>query len=93
MKARLAALAVALALSGGSITADDSTHATRGTVTAAGPSEIVVAKAKNRGQITITLAPDTHIDGTIRTGAIVSVRYREDHGRHVATAVSVERPH
>ncbi|MBY0495805.1 MAG: hypothetical protein K2Y23_16465 [Cyanobacteria bacterium] len=71
----------------------DQTHATRGIVTRADPSAIVVARPKHRGDITLTLSPATHVDGTITVGAMVSVRYHDDHGRHVATAVSVERPH
>lgn len=70
----------------------DPTHATRGIVTTASVAEIVVARPKDRGAITITLSPETHIDGTLRVGATVSVRYHDDHGRHVAIAISVERP-
>lgn len=68
------------------------THATRGTVKSAAPAAIVVARSKNRGDITLTMAPSTKVDGTIRVGATVSVRYHDEHGRHVAIAVAVERP-
>ena len=72
---------------------DDQTHATRGTVKSAVAARIVVTRPKHRGDITIELAPATHVDGEIRVGATVSVRYHDDHGRHVATAVAVEPPH
>ena len=71
---------------------DDQTHATRGTVKSAVAATIVVRRPKHRGDITIELAPATHVDGVIRVGATVSVRYRDDHGRHVATAIVVEPP-
>ena len=56
------------------------------------PTEIVVTRPKNRGNITIALSETTHVDGTIRAGAVVSIRYHDDRGRHIATAVSVEPP-
>jgi hypothetical protein len=91
MKTQLAALLLAIASVSAPLVDGEPTHATRGVVKSAAPSEIVVARAKNRGDIRIELLPDTHVDGTIRVGVIVSVRYHEDHGRHVATAVAVER--
>ena len=71
---------------------DQPAHATRGTVRMVAATEIVVTRAKQRGDITIELAPATHVDGVIRVGATVSVRYHDDHGRHVATAIAVEPP-
>jgi hypothetical protein len=70
----------------------DQTHATRGTVKSAATDEIVVARSKHRGDITIEVAPATQVDGALRVGAIVSVRYHDEHGKHVATAIAVERP-
>ena len=91
MKTQLAALLLTITVVSVPLLVRDQTYATRGVVKTAAPSEIVVARAKNRGEITIALMPETHVDGTIRVGAIVSVRYHEDHGKHVATAVAVER--
>jgi hypothetical protein len=70
----------------------EATHATRGTVKRAEAAEIVVTRPKSRGDITIAVSPSTHVDGTIRVGATVSVRYHDDHGHHVATAIAVEQP-
>lgn len=100
---RLAVLLLAATTMSEPLIGGDQTHATRGVVrstgkaavkgAAASDSEIVVERPKNRGAITITLSPSTHVDGDIRVGATVSIRYHDDHGRHVATAVAVERPH
>ena len=65
-------------------------HATRGIVKWIAKGEMVLSRQQNRGDITITLTPDTRIDGAIAVGATVSVRYREDGGRHVAVAVAAE---
>ena len=89
---RLAVLLLAAAtLSKPSV--DAQTHATRGTVKASTASQIVVTRPKQRGDITITLAPATHVDGVIQVGATVSIRYHDDQGKHVATAIVVEPPH
>lgn len=68
------------------------TYATRGVVAAVSATEIVVARPRNRGPITIALAAATHVDGSLVVGATVSVRYHDAHGHHVATAVTVEPP-
>ena len=93
MKMQLAALLLAIAGVSAPLVDVDQTYATRGVVKTAAPAEIVVSRAKNRGDITIALMPETHVDGTIKVGVTVSVRYHEDHGRHIATAVAVEHPH
>lgn len=88
---RLAIVLLAVATVSGPLR-DGQTHATRGTVKTAAAGEIVVTRPKHRGDITIELAPATHVDGAIRVGATVSVRYQDDHGKHVATAIAVEPP-
>ena len=93
MNSRLAALLLAVAALSAPLAGGEQTHATRGVVKSATPTEIVVARPKNRGDITIALSEATHVDGTIRVGAIVSVRYQDEGRRHVATAVAVEPPH
>ena len=90
---RVAVFLLVLGTMSAPLIGEDQTHATRGTVKTAAPSEIVVARPKNRGDITIKLSPATHVDGDIRVGATVSVRYHDDHGKHLATAVAVEHPH
>ena len=93
MKTQLAALLLAMTAVSAPFVVVEQTYATRGVVKTAAPSEIVVERARNRGDITIALLPATHVDGTIKVGVTVSVRYHEDHGRHIATAIAVERPH
>lgn len=94
---RLAVLLLAVTTMSEPLLGGDQTFATRGVVKSESKNEaateIVVARPKNRGDITIVLSPATHVDGAIRIGATVSVRYHDDHGRHLATAVAVERPH
>ena len=93
MNSRLAALLFAVAALSAPLAPGEQTYATRGVVKKATPTEIVVSRPKNRGDITIALSETTHVDGRIRAGAVVSIRYHDDHGRHIATAVSVEPPH
>jgi len=93
MKLRLTALMLVMAAVTAPLVRGEQTHATRGTVKTASPAAIVVARAKNRGDITIEVSSSTHVDGTIKPGVTVSVRYHDDHGRHIATAVAVEPPH
>jgi len=92
ISARLAVFLLAAATMSEPLIGGDQTHATRGTVKSAAATEIVVARPKNRGDITITLSPSTHVDGNLRVGATVSVRNHDDHGRHVASAVAVDPP-
>jgi len=66
-------------------------HATRGTVKSVDERTLVIARFGHRGDITFALSPATHREGTIVVGAVVSVRYREDGQRHIATAVTVQR--
>jgi len=93
MKMRLAAFLLSMMAVSVPLVVGDETHATRGIVKSATPDEIVVARPKRRGDIKFELLPATHVDGLIKVGVTVSVRYHEDHGRHVATAISVEHPH
>lgn len=72
------------------ITLARQTHATRGIVKAADATGLVLSRFQQRGDITIALSSATHVDGVIRVGATVSVRYRDEGGRHLATAVTVE---
>ena len=51
-----------------------------------------MARPKGRGDITFTLRPSLHRDGTITVGSDVSVRYEDEGDEHVAIAVAVKRP-
>ncbi len=68
------------------------TFATRGIVKRAARTELVLSRFQKRGDITIALSSSTHVEGEIKVGVTVSVRYRDEAGHHVATAVSVEPP-
>jgi hypothetical protein len=68
-------------------------HATRGVVKAISGTTVVVSRPKNRGDISFVLSPTLHQEGTLAVGATVSVRYRDDGKDHVATAISVQKPH
>ena len=67
-------------------------HATRGTVKSIDATTLVIARAGNRGEMTFELSRSIHLEGTIDVGTTVSVRYQDDGTRHVATAITVERP-
>ena len=64
-------------------------HATRGVVEAIDATTLVIARTGNRGQMTFELSPSIHRDTTVVVGTPVSVRYREDGTKHVATAITV----
>ena len=72
---------------------DNNVHATRGVVKSIDDATLVVARPKNRGDITFKLGPTLHRDGQIKAGATVSVRYRDEGKEHIATAVSLQKPH
>ena len=72
---------------------DSNVHATRGVVKSIDDATLVVARPKNRGEITFKLGPTLHRDGQIKAGATVSVRYRDEGKEHIATAVSLQKPH
>jgi len=88
----LAALVLACGLALPALSAPIVTYATRGVVTALSRTELVVSRPKNRGPITFALSEVTHVNGALRLGSTVSVRYHDDKGRHLATAVTVEGP-
>lgn len=69
------------------------TYATRGVVKTVAAAELVLTRFQHRGDITLALAPATHIRGTLEVGATVSVRYHQERGRSVADAIAVEHPH
>jgi hypothetical protein len=62
-------------------------YATRGVVQAIDAHMIVIARPRGRGTLTFNVTPLTRREGVIVVGSAVSVRYREDSGNRVATAV------
>src|SRR5262245_59725222 len=69
------------------------THATTGVVKSIDPTSLVITRSgKQSGDMTFVVSASTHQDGTIVSGAPVSVRYREEGANHVATAITVQHP-
>jgi hypothetical protein len=66
------------------------THATLGVVQTIDASTLVIARTGNRGSMTFSLTSSTHREGTIVVGSTVSVRYRDDGKKHVATAIALQ---
>ena len=80
-------MAIALALP---IAAPVVMYATRGVVTVVSKTELGITRPTNRGQLKLTLAASTKVDGALKVGAIISVRYHDEGGRHIANAIVVE---
>ena len=68
------------------------THATRGIVQTIDAHTMVIARRGNRGRMTFSLTPSTRREDAIVVGSTVSVRFREEGQRHIATAVALQRP-
>jgi hypothetical protein len=67
------------------------TYATRGVVQTIDTHMMVIARPRGRGTIAFNMTQSTHRDGVIVVGSTVSVRYREDGGNRVATAVALHQ--
>ena len=67
------------------------THAIRGIVRSIAASSMTIAGCgKKVGELTFVLVPTTHREGIPSVGGTVSVRYRRDGNRLVATAISTQ---
>ena len=65
------------------------THAIRGVVTSVSASVLVITPSgKRAGAMRFVVSPSTHREGNMAIGATVSVRYRVEDQRLLATAVS-----
>lgn len=53
-----------------------------------GTTLVIDRSPNNQGDTTFSLNTSTHRAGTINVGAPVSIRYRDNGSRHVATAVT-----
>lgn len=70
-----------------------SDHVTTGTIKSVDATTMVIARSgKKRAEMTFDLAPGIRREGTVAVGAHVSIRYREDGSKHVATAITVRQP-
>lgn len=67
------------------------THAIRGVVTSMSASVLVIMPSgKGAGAMRFVVSPSTHREGNMAIGATVSVRYRVEDQRLLATAVSTQ---
>ena len=66
-------------------------HSTRGVVKSIDAMVLVLTRSRHRAELTLSLSPSVHREGTIAPGATVSVRYRDVGGEHVAIAIAVTR--
>ena len=64
-------------------------HATTGTVKSIDDTRLVIARpGKTGGDMTFTVNPSTHREGSVTVGSKVSVRWEQDGNNRVATAIS-----
>jgi transcription elongation GreA/GreB family factor len=71
--------------------AADSTHATTGTVKSLSDKALVLTKSgKKHHEMTFQLGSSVHKDGPVAVGSHVSIRYRDEGSKHVATAITVQ---
>jgi hypothetical protein len=68
-------------------------HSTRGVVKSIDAMMLVLTRSRHRAELTLSLGPTVHREGTIAAGATVSVRYRNVGGEHVAIAIALTGPH
>ena len=69
-----------------------SDHATTGTVKSLSDTSLVLTKSgKKHHEMTFQLDPSVHKDGAVAVGSHVSIRYRDDGKKHVATAITAKR--
>ena len=67
-------------------------HATSGTVKSISDGALVLTKAgKRHREMTFQLDPSVHKDGAVAVGSHVSIRYRNDGAKHVATAITARK--
>jgi len=67
-------------------------HATTGTVKSMSDSSLVLTTSgKKHHEMTFQLDPAVHKEGAISTGSHVSIRYRNDGDKHVATAITAHK--
>jgi hypothetical protein len=63
-------------------------HSTTGTVKSVDATSLVIAHSgKKADEMTFTLGPSTQKEGNVAVGSSVSVRYHDEGGAHVASAI------
>ena len=69
-----------------------SDHATTGTVKSISDTSLVLTTSgKKHHEMTFQLDSSVHKEGAIAVGSHVSIRYREDGNKHVATAITANK--
>ena len=67
-------------------------HATTGTIKSMSDTTLVLTTSnKKHHEMTFQLDPAVHKEGAISTGSHVSIRYRNDGDKHVATAITAHK--
>jgi len=68
-------------------------HATTGVVKSIDETTLVITHPGKKGSdMTFTLDPSTHREGTVAVGSTVSVRYREEGSTRIASALMAKPP-
>lgn len=76
---------VAGGLSGGGLV-----YSTLGAVKSIDDTSLVIARFQGQSDMTLRLTPATSRQGRLAIGGLVAVRYRQDHGRQIATAIAAQ---
>lgn len=63
-------------------------HATTGVVKSINSTSLVITRGSGRGDASFVLTPSTSLEGSIVVGVRVAIRYREQGGVRIATAVA-----
>jgi len=67
-------------------------HATTGTIKSMSDTTLVLTtSSKKHHEMTFQLDPAVHKEGAISKGSHVSIRYRNDGDKHVATAITANK--
>lgn len=71
--------------------AQPASHATTGVVKSIDETTLIITRSgKSGGEMTFDLNTATHREGALEVGVPVSIRYRDEHNAHIATAVTAQ---
>ena len=74
-------------------TAKAASHSVSGTVKAVDATMLTVTRSgKDKNDLMVMMNSSTQKDGNIAVGSKVSVRYKEENGQNIATAVKASAP-
>jgi hypothetical protein len=73
---------------GAKSTSSSASHSVEGTVKSMDSSMLTITRSgKDKGDLMVMTNASTHKDGPIAVGSTVSVRYKEEGGQNIATAI------